>query len=41
MAVQWHPERSTDISASSRALFRRLVTEAETKAGIDTAVAQR
>jgi putative glutamine amidotransferase len=41
MAVQWHPERSTDISASSRALFRRLVTEAEIKAGVDTAVAQR
>jgi putative glutamine amidotransferase len=33
LAVQWHPERSTDISASSRALFRRLVAEAETKAG--------
>ena len=29
MAVQWHPERSTDTSAASRALFARLVTEAE------------
>jgi putative glutamine amidotransferase len=34
MAVQWHPERSTDISAASRALFARLVEEAERKAGI-------
>lgn len=33
LAVQWHPERSTDISASSRALFDRLVREAERKAG--------
>lgn len=29
MAVQWHPERSTEISAASRALFARLVHEAE------------
>lgn len=28
MAVQWHPERSTETSAASRALFARLVTEA-------------
>lgn len=28
MAVQWHPERSTGISAASRALFSRLVAEA-------------
>ena len=28
MAVQWHPERSTDTSAGSRALFSRLVSEA-------------
>src|SRR5580658_1301362 len=34
MAVQWHPERSTDISAASRALFARLVQEAERKAGL-------
>jgi putative glutamine amidotransferase len=34
IAVQWHPERSTGISASSRALFRRLVAEAERKAGL-------
>jgi putative glutamine amidotransferase len=35
MAVQWHPERSTDISAASRALFSRLVAEAERKAGLN------
>ena len=34
MAVQWHPERSTEISAASRALFARLVGEAERKAGL-------
>lgn len=34
MAVQWHPERSTDISAASRGLFARLVNEAERKAGL-------
>lgn len=34
MAVQWHPERSTDISAASRALFARLIEEAERKAGL-------
>jgi putative glutamine amidotransferase len=34
MAVQWHPERSTDISAASRALFARLVQEAERKASL-------
>jgi putative glutamine amidotransferase len=34
MAVQWHPERSTEISATSRALFTRLVEEAERKAGL-------
>jgi len=34
MAVQWHPERSTDISAASRALFARLVQEAQRKAGL-------
>jgi putative glutamine amidotransferase len=28
MGVQWHPERSYDISAASRALFDRLVQEA-------------
>ena len=34
MAVQWHPERSTEISAASRALFARLVDEAERKSGL-------
>lgn len=29
VAVQWHPERSTHISAASRSLFQRLVTEAQ------------
>ena len=28
LGVQWHPERSYEISAASRALFKRLVTEA-------------
>lgn len=28
LGVQWHPERSFEISAASRALFARLVTEA-------------
>jgi putative glutamine amidotransferase len=27
LGVQWHPERSYDISAASRALFGRLVAE--------------
>lgn len=36
MAVQWHPERSTDISAASRALFTRLVQEAERRAGLSS-----
>jgi putative glutamine amidotransferase len=30
LGVQWHPERSYDISAASRALFARLVAEAQT-----------
>lgn len=34
MAVQWHPERSTEISAASRSLFSRLVHEAERTAGL-------
>jgi putative glutamine amidotransferase len=29
LGVQWHPERSYDISPASRALFHRLVTEAQ------------
>lgn len=29
LAVQWHPERTTEVSATSRALFARLVVEAE------------
>lgn len=33
MAVQWHPERSVDNSAASRALFARLVQEAERRLG--------
>lgn len=33
MAVQWHPERSTEISTASRALFSRLVDEARARAG--------
>lgn len=37
LAVQWHPERSTEISATSRALFTRLVQEAATKAGLPPA----
>jgi putative glutamine amidotransferase len=28
LGVQWHPERSYEISATSRALFARLVAEA-------------
>lgn len=32
LAVQWHPERSLDISAASRALFDRLVAEAHSYA---------
>ena len=37
MAVQWHPERSTEISATSRALFTRLIQESEQKAGFTPA----
>jgi putative glutamine amidotransferase len=33
MAVQWHPERSTESSAASRALFARFVSEAERRLG--------
>ncbi len=29
LGVQWHPERSCDISATSRALFARLIAEAK------------
>ncbi len=36
LAVQWHPERSTEISAASRALFARLVHEAEQKAALQS-----
>src|SRR5579875_1421336 len=36
MAVQWHPERSTEISAASRALFARLIQEAEQKASVQS-----
>jgi putative glutamine amidotransferase len=42
LGVQWHPERSYDLSATSRALFDRLVTEAR-KFGVGSAapVAER
>jgi len=33
LGVQWHPERSFEISAASRALFARLVAEARRVAG--------
>lgn len=33
MAVQWHPERSMETSAASRALFGRLVSEASRRLG--------
>ncbi|HEX5284940.1 MAG TPA: gamma-glutamyl-gamma-aminobutyrate hydrolase family protein [Bryocella sp.] len=36
LAVQWHPERSTEISAASRSIFARLVQEAEQKAGLQS-----
>jgi gamma-glutamyl-gamma-aminobutyrate hydrolase PuuD len=29
LGVQWHPERSYDISPTSRALFDRLIAEAQ------------
>jgi putative glutamine amidotransferase len=32
LGVQWHPERSFEISAASRALFERLVAEARRSA---------
>lgn len=28
LGVQWHPERSMDISATSRAIFKRFASEA-------------
>jgi putative glutamine amidotransferase len=37
LGVQWHPERSYDISAASRALFHRLVAEAQSFADARTA----
>jgi len=41
LGVQWHPERSTDISPTSRAIFRRFVSEAArwTPRAIHTSVA--
>lgn len=41
LAVQWHPERSYDISAASRAIFARLVHEASvwTPRAIRTSIA--
>jgi putative glutamine amidotransferase len=36
LGVQWHPERSYDISPASRALFDRLVSEAQTFADART-----
>ena len=38
LGIQWHPERSYDISAASRALFARLVSEAA-KISVPEAVA--
>jgi putative glutamine amidotransferase len=38
LGLQWHPERSFEISAASRALFQRLVTEARLSAEARTAV---
>jgi putative glutamine amidotransferase len=46
LGIQWHPERSYDISAASRALFHRLVAEAQSfadariAAEIDSATAR-
>ena len=37
MAVQWHPERSTDISAASRSIFSRLVAEAKRRQDVSAA----
>jgi putative glutamine amidotransferase len=34
LAIQWHPERSTEISAASRAIFSRLIAEATRHAGV-------
>ncbi len=31
IAVQWHPERSVDLDEASRAIFRELITAAETR----------
>ena len=41
LALQWHPERSTDISATSRAIFERFIHEAAswTPRSIHTSVA--
>jgi putative glutamine amidotransferase len=33
IAVQWHPERSVDQDAPSRAIFRALIQAAKIKAG--------
>ena len=38
VGVQWHPERSTAISAASRALFSWVVSEAEDRQGHTTLV---
>lgn len=40
LGVQWHPERSYEISAASRALFERLVAEARRSAEAHTAERQ-
>jgi putative glutamine amidotransferase len=34
LGVQWHPERSTEISAASRAIFSRLVAETQQRVGV-------
>jgi putative glutamine amidotransferase len=36
LGVQWHPERSVDISAASSAIFSRLVAEAQPDARLQT-----
>ena len=45
LGVQWHPERSYEISAASRALFDRLVLEArrnaEARGGVETVAARQ
>jgi len=39
LGVQWHPERSVDISRASSAIFSRLIAEAQQHAGLTADVA--